>query len=164
LTAAAARALTDEVKSDAAALWTKLLDLYRGGAHLALGYPNWGEYCTAEFGDIEGLPHSSSSGYRLLDAARVVEVIRAHGDGDDAIPTCGNESPGGRTVLPIPTNARVADELAHAAREDPEQVQEVWAEVVHEHGPEPTAAQVRAHVQARRESPHAGGDLDRGAR
>jgi hypothetical protein len=45
-----ARMLTDEVKKDAAALWDKLLRLYRGGAHLALGYTSWGEYFVAELG------------------------------------------------------------------------------------------------------------------
>ena len=36
-----ARALTDEVKADVIALWVKLLTLYEGGAHTALGYASW---------------------------------------------------------------------------------------------------------------------------
>src|SRR2546429_7728907 len=42
--------LTDEVKRDAEALWTKLLALYNGGAQLALGYTSWGDYFRDEFG------------------------------------------------------------------------------------------------------------------
>lgn len=66
LDAPAARSLTDEVKADAAALWQKLLTLYEGGAHRALGYSSWGAYFEAEFGQ------SGRHGYRLLEAARAV--------------------------------------------------------------------------------------------
>ncbi len=65
LTLAQARDLTDEVKADAAALWTKLLTLYEGEAHKALGYSSWAEYYEEEFGE------SKSQGYRLIEAARV---------------------------------------------------------------------------------------------
>jgi hypothetical protein len=44
-----ARALTDEVTQDAAALWAKLLRLYEGEAHIALGYSSWGAYYEKEF-------------------------------------------------------------------------------------------------------------------
>ena len=44
-----ARQLTDEVKADAAALWAKLLQLYEGNAHKALGYTSWAKYCRTEF-------------------------------------------------------------------------------------------------------------------
>lgn len=47
---AEARRLTDQVKRDAQALWRKLIELYEGGAHTALNYTNWHEYCKAEFG------------------------------------------------------------------------------------------------------------------
>lgn len=62
----AARRLTDEVREDAAALWGKLLELYERGAHTALGYPSWGAYFEAEFGQHK------RTGYKLLEAARVV--------------------------------------------------------------------------------------------
>lgn len=42
-----------------------------GGAHLALGYSSWGDYFEAEFGQSE------RQGYRLLDAARVRELLPA---------------------------------------------------------------------------------------
>jgi hypothetical protein len=44
-----ARQLTDEVKVDAQKLWAKLLSLYEGGAHIALGYSSWADYCRQEF-------------------------------------------------------------------------------------------------------------------
>lgn len=116
---ASARGLTDEVKADAAALWAKLLDLYEGGAHLALGYASWGIYYEAEFGG------SKSAAYRILDAARVV-------------PQLG--------TAPVPRSESVARELA-PLRAEPEQMREAWSEAVEQHGPEPTAAQVREIVR-----------------
>src|SRR5215204_762782 len=65
-----ARALTEEVKRDAAVLRAKLLRLYEGRAHEALGYSSWGDYYTAEFGQ------TAARGYQLLDAARVSEPIQ----------------------------------------------------------------------------------------
>lgn len=44
LSSGEARRLTDEVKADAAKLWQKLLRLYNGGAHTALGYASWETY------------------------------------------------------------------------------------------------------------------------
>jgi hypothetical protein len=76
LDAAEARSLTDELKRDAKLLWRKLLQLYEGGAHTALGYASWHTYCKAEFG------FSESKSYRLLDAGRVATLI----------PDIGNES------------------------------------------------------------------------
>src|SRR6266508_1440298 len=64
-----ARRLTDEVKQDAQALWKKLLALYEGDAHTALGYESWGAYAAEEFGV------GQSQAYRLLDAGRVAEAI-----------------------------------------------------------------------------------------
>jgi N6-adenosine-specific RNA methylase IME4 len=65
LTPEAARRLTDEVKADVAALWAKLLRLYEGGAHVALGYSSWASYFETEFAQ------TGTRGYQLLDAARV---------------------------------------------------------------------------------------------
>ena len=68
---AEARRLTDQVKRDASDLWAKLLALYEGGAHFALGYSSWGSYFEREFGG------DASQGYRILDAARVQEALAA---------------------------------------------------------------------------------------
>jgi len=135
-TAEAARVLTEEVKADAAALWSKLLRLYEGGAHKSLGYASWGAYYEAEFGE------SSRRGYQILEAARVVEALAPVNHG---------------SVTP---RERVARELAPVLSENPERVEEVWAEVVQLHGPEPTAAEVRTHVRARSEHSQAATPTD----
>lgn len=122
-----ARDLTEEVKADAAALWSKLLSLYEGEAHLALGYSSWGEYYEEEFGG------SASRGKHLLAAARVVRVLEESGS---------NLNP--------PGTDSVARELSPVLREAPEQVEEVWGEVVELHGPAPTAKQVREVVDEKR--------------
>jgi hypothetical protein len=64
-----ARSLTDEVKQDAERLWRKLVELYDGGAHLALGFNSWGDYFATEFGG------SSSRAYQILDAGRVARAL-----------------------------------------------------------------------------------------
>ena len=120
LSTGAARVLTDEVKADAAALWSKLLQLYEGGAHTALGYSSWGTYYEAEFGQ------SDASAYRLLQSARVMDQL-----------------PMGS---PRPASERVARELVPVVRDHPERVPEVWANVIELHGSKPTAAQVREVV------------------
>lgn len=120
LTSQQARRLTDEVKSDAVALWAKLASLYRGQAHLALGYTSWASYCAAEFA------MSDATAYRLLQAARVVEQL-----------------PMGSSPM---SSERVARELTPLLGE-PEQLQEVWEEAVERHGPKPTAAEVREVVE-----------------
>ena len=48
--------------------------------------------------------------------------------------------------LPAPRNEAVARELA-PLRSDPPRLREAWQEAVEEHGPEPTAAQVRDKVR-----------------
>lgn len=123
LTAEAARLLTDEVKADAAALWAKLLRLYEGEAHKALGYSSWGDYCRDEF-DM-----GKSRAYQVLDAARVVEQL---------------------PESTIVERESVARELVPVLRDTPEQVPEVWGDVVELHGSEPTAAQVREVVEEKR--------------
>lgn len=131
LTADAARLLTDEVKEDAAALWSKLLRLYERGAHTALGYSSWGSYYRAEFGG------GTSGAYRLLEAAKVCELL--------------TDSPIGEQTLPA--SESVARELVPVLRDEPERVEEVWAEAVEEHGPEPTAKQVREVVRGSNSTP-----------
>jgi hypothetical protein len=64
-----ARRLTDEVKANAQRLWAKLLSLYEGGAHIALGYNSWAEYCQREF------HMSNGRAYQLLQAARVIHQL-----------------------------------------------------------------------------------------
>jgi hypothetical protein len=121
LSATDARALTDEVKADAAALWAKLLALYEGGAHTALGYASWGAYCAAEF-DM-----GQSAAYRMLDAGRVVAELEAH-------------SPNGGT----PASERQARELLPVLRDAGEAAMvEVW------HGDRLTAAKVQEAVHDR---------------
>jgi hypothetical protein len=116
---AAARRLTDEVKRDAEALWRKLVELYEGGAHTALGYSSWDAYCAAEF-DL-GRSHS----YRLLEAGRVAELA---------------QSPNGGM------NERQARELSRLSKAD---VVETWQELHTEHGEDLTAEKVRTAVEKR---------------
>lgn len=118
-----ARRLTDEVKRDAESLWRKLVELYEGRAHHALGYSSWGAYFEAEFGQ------SDKRGDQLLRAGRVVGELRD------------------TTVSPLPTNEAQARELAPLLNE-PDKLREAWGEVVELH-PEPTAADVREVVQGK---------------
>lgn len=119
LTRAEARSLTDQVKEDAQALWTKLLALYEGGAHTALGYSSWATYYEAEFGK------SGNYGYRLLRSARIL----------DQLPN-GNH----------PASEGVARELA-PLRDQPQALRDAWVEAVERHGPQPTAEEVREVVR-----------------
>lgn len=109
-----ARVLTDQVKGDAADLWRKLLRLYEGAAHKALGYSSWAGYCKHEFG------MGKTKAHRLLHAAEVVEQL-----------------PNGQLA-----SERVAREFVPVLREEPERVPEVYGNVVQIHGPDPTAEQV----------------------
>jgi hypothetical protein len=114
-----ARRLTDEIKRDAESLWRRLVELYEGGAHTALGYSSWQTYCEAEFG------FGRSQSYRLLEAGRVAELV-PHGG----------------------MNERQARELAPLLRdEDENAVAEVWSEVRAEHGERLTAEKVRTAVE-----------------
>lgn len=123
-----ARRLTDEVRADAATLWGKLLTLYEGGAHEALGYGSWADYFAAEFGQ------GSSQAYRILDAARVQRML--------------GQSPMGEQVT-----ERVARELVPVMREDPVSLPAVMAEAeARAEGGPVTAAVVREVVAERRPS------------
>lgn len=123
-----ARALTDEVKRDADALWAKLLSLYEGGAHLALGYGSWGEYFEDEFGG------SSSQAYRLLDSGRVLRALTLH-------------SPMGERP-----NERQARELVPLL-DNPKSLCEAWEETLDQTEDLPTAQAVREVVQRRLPGP-----------
>jgi 16S rRNA G966 N2-methylase RsmD len=121
-----ARRLTNEVKADAAALWSKLLRLYEGGAHAALGYSSWAAYCAAEF-DM-----GKSRSYQVLDAARVVAAL-----------------PESTTVEP-PANEAQARELGPVMRDEGEQaVVEVWRDLRDEFGDLITAKRIRTVVRNR---------------
>lgn len=124
LTQEDARRLTDEVREDAAALWAKLLALYEGDAHVALGYPSWGQYCEAEF------QFGKSRGYQLLDSARVVALLADS------------------TIVESPSSEGVARELV-PLRKQPEQMREAWSDAVDRFGPHPTAEQVRDIITPR---------------
>ena len=125
MTPSAARQLTDSIKADAETLWQRLLHAYEQGAHTALGYPSWGAYCKYEFGT--GSTHS----YQLLNAGRVKRAIETHS-----------------AIAERPRSEGVVRQLVPVLRKEGEEaVSEAWAEVVDEHGPEPTAAEVRSVVE-----------------
>lgn len=130
---ASARGLTNEVKADAASLWMKLVDLYEGGAHTALGYRSWGSYYEAEFG------RGSSAGYKLLQTGQVMRSLQE---------SAGDlfQEPYAVDRGPLPASERVARELV-PLRAAPERLREAWSEAVSIHGEQPTAAQVREIVQ-----------------
>lgn len=139
LTADDARHLTDDIKRDVHALWAAMLRAYNGGAHTALGYTNWHDYCAAEFGI------GKSRSYQLLDAGRVHSTIV-------------------ESNLPPPSNEAVARELVPLLNQ-PERVVEVYAEVVESAPRVVTAVVVRDAVQARtrptrRDKPQAHDGLD----
>lgn len=76
-----ARALTEQVKRDAKSLWHLMARLYEGGAHMALGYSSWHEYCKEEFG------FEPTVAQRLLDAGRVVAAVEARGRASLRVPS-----------------------------------------------------------------------------
>jgi hypothetical protein len=119
-----ARRLTDEVKADAHALWRKLVALYEGGAHTALGYSSWGDYCKTEF-DM-----GQSRSYQLLDAGRVANALDS-------------------TIVERPLNEAQARELVPLL-DDEAGLVEVVREVRAEHGEQLTAEKVRTAVEKKR--------------
>lgn len=131
-----ARELTDEVKADAHTLWTKLLRLFEGDAHKALGYKTWGQYYEAEFGG------SANEGKRMLAAGRVLESLEPAGfRGEGSV---------GSPLL----NERAARELQPLLRQGADAVREAYEDALEVAGGEkPTARQVREVVQLRREPP-----------
>jgi hypothetical protein len=76
----------------------------------SLGYSSWEGYYAAEFNE------SGSRGWHLINAARVVRALEES--------QLTNVSP--------PTSEGVVRELVPVLRENPERVEEVWAEVVEE--------------------------------
>jgi phage N-6-adenine-methyltransferase len=127
-----ARVLTDEVKREGRELWRKLVALYHGGAHIALGYSSWHSYCEAEF------EFKQAQAYRQLHAGSV-----------DAILQLDN----GASVL----NEAQARELA-PLRDQPEHLREAWAEASADGAP--TAAKVREAVGRRMDPIYSSGRDD----
>jgi hypothetical protein len=117
-----ARQLTDEVKRDAEALREKLLRLYEGEAHIALGYSSWRAYWEAEF------ETHWRTGYRELEAARVDRAIGPWANG------------------PLPE--RQARELVPLL-DRPDELAEVLRALHAEHGDRLTAAKMRQAVDER---------------
>jgi 16S rRNA G966 N2-methylase RsmD len=121
-----ARRLTEEVKRDVRALWVKLDRLYGGGAHRALGYASWHQYCREEF-----RIGSKSRAYELLDAGRVTAALARHSDTSE-----------------LPKNDRQAKALAPLLRRRGEaEVVAAWRELSKEYGDAVTADVVRRTVK-----------------
>ena len=76
--------------------------------------------------DRWGLKHQRA--YQLIAGAAVSTIVDKAG-------------------LPAPVNEAQARELVPLLNDDPEGLEEAWAEVIDRHGPKPTAAQVRDHVR-----------------
>lgn len=92
-----------------------------------------GRLYRAEHGTFEGYCRerwgmSRKRAYDLTAAAEVSAAVSPTGD------------------IPAPSSERVARELA-PLRSDPPRLREAWQSAVEEHGPEPTAAQVRDKVR-----------------
>lgn len=142
-----ARRLTEEVKVDAQEIWSKLLAIYEGGGHLALGYASWAAYCEGE------LDMGKSHGYRLLDAARVARLVTDHSPAGERVETPvpigdpetenGNREPAPESLRP-PSNEHVARKLAATARTDPRRAESIWRQTVAQYGEDATADQVAA--------------------
>lgn len=119
--------LTAEVREDVRSLWIKVLDLFEGGAHIALGYGNWGAYWEGEFGQ------SGARGEQLVRAGRVVRALEA-------------------ADVPLPANDLVARALIPVIRTSPDDLVGVWSRAVEAGNGKPTAKQVREFVQPYRDS------------
>lgn len=121
-TEAEARRVTDEVRVEVATLWTRVYDLYRGGAHVALGYESWGAYWQAEFGQ------SGGRGEQLVRAGRVAAALIEAGSS-------------------APTSDLIARELAPVLRNAPDELADVWERALASTGGQPKAREVRALVE-----------------
>lgn len=140
LTIEKARDLTDAIKGDIRTLWIQFLRAYEGGAHVALGYPNWAEYCQTEF------QIGRARSYQILDAARVVGVIESAGLDSDTEQSTMADSP--------IENERVARELT-SLLDEPAALVEAYTKAVataprdNSGKPAVTAKHVRAVVGSR---------------
>lgn len=133
LTAEEARKLTDDAKAGAKALWRAMVDLYERGAHTALGYDGWQEYCDAEF-DVSG-----RVGAVLLDAGRVARAIESKsGTNVPDLPTATAGRELARLLPPLIGPSGRAQQGSYRTGSE-EKVAEAWQAVVEEHkkSPEP---------------------------
>jgi hypothetical protein len=96
----------------------------RDGRLYRTGHATFEAYCRERWG------FSRQHAYRAVDAASIAELVSPTGD------------------TPRPSSERVARELV-PLKGHPEQMREAWAETVAEHGPKPTAKQVRTRVNLR---------------
>ena len=150
LSAEAARTLTDQIRRDALLVYVQLLRAYEGDAHGALGYSSWGAYCVAEL----SIGHRRA--YQMIDAARVVNTISVNHGSLEAKSPMGDPDPKSTVVdsTIAPPTERVARELAPLL-DDPNELRETYAEATQlasrESNKPPTARQVRAVVEQRRE-------------
>lgn len=94
----------------------------RDGRLYRAGHGTFGDYCRERWG------MSRPRAYELIHASEIVGAVSATAD------------------IPAPSSERVARELA-PLRADPPKLREAWTAAVEEHGPEPTAAQVRGKVR-----------------
>ena len=132
VTADEARAMTEDVRADARALWRKVLDLYEAGVHLALGYPSWNTYWSAEFGQ------SGSRGDQLVRAGRVVRALEA------------------AEVEVLPRNDHLAGELIPVFRVAPQDLPDVWTRAVELGKGQPTRHHIAQVVEPYRRRRHGG--------
>jgi len=86
-------------------------------------HPTFEAYCRQRWG------FARRTAYQLIDAAGVVSVL------------CANAH------IPSPRSEGVARELV-PLRDTPDRLRETWAATVEKHGPDPTAKQVRAIINA----------------
>jgi hypothetical protein len=121
--------LTDEVKADAQRLWAKLLSLYEGRAHIALGYASWAEYCEQEF------QMRKAHAYRLLKAAQILETTLTQSPMGDSL----------KVTSQVPESERLARELVPLLG-NPQAIDEAWNEAVEQAGGVPTAQVVHEVV------------------
>lgn len=95
----------------------------RDGRLYRAGHGTFEDYCRERWGMV------ASRARQLIAAAETAATVT------DVTPD-----------LPTPRNEAVARELA-PLRSDPPRLREAWQQAVEEHGPEPTAAQVRDKVR-----------------
>lgn len=72
LSTADARALTDRIRVNLDGLWEMVIEAFKRGAHRALGYSSWDEYCEIEFG-------SNRIRLPLEERREAVRSMREHG-------------------------------------------------------------------------------------
>lgn len=112
-------------------LWQKLLSLYEGGAHIALGYASWAAYCDSEFQISDG------RAYQLLQSGRVIRALL-------------EEEGGERTNVrqPLPKSEGVTRAL-RPLLDRPDEMREAWRESSRSSNEKPTAREVGAVVSRR---------------